>query len=217
MRIIAQQVYANELFDNHVSSGSDSAVAKAVLTTIHNLIKDPTHIPDGGEVDPLRKNLDPNGARALVEVEALYGQQPVRSTSLSLLGEDHNNQEDHIRALAFIAAINQGKILPTVVVFERGMNYPSPQNVIIVRETNLTTAYGVDFGFALTAKQRSMVIAGYLVLIAASGDQMDINKFLLFFGANHKDMLDQYQYFARHTADYLLKEIRFLYFIESFA
>lgn len=115
--------------------------------------------------------------------------------------------------------MNNGGLAPTMVVFERGMAYPSPRITgHIARETNLTTANAGDFGLGLSPSQRSMVVAGYLVLCLAGGDQNNIDKVILFYGEEHRDIiLNYFEYFAAHTqADYLKKRIRTLLMIRSY-
>ena len=71
------------------------------------------------------------------------------------------------RANAIIAAISSEALELTLPICERGMadKYPSPKcDAPIVREENLTQIRGCDFRWGLSAKQRSMVVAGYLKL-----------------------------------------------------
>jgi hypothetical protein len=188
------------------------------MLAINTLLTPPaTHIPTGRDIDPVNKDHKADTQPAIAAVQKLYASQTAGFNSLVLLGEAHNNQQDQQRAIDFINAMNNGTLNPTAIVFERGMNYPAPAGFNIIRESNLTTAGGGDFGLGLSKKQRSMVVAGYLVLLHAGGNQQDINRDFLFYGDNHTDIFSSFDYFARHSAaDYLLKEPRTFFHIRSY-
>lgn len=218
MQIVPQGSYAQQLFDNGAGAGTDSAVSAAIMRTINDLLPPATNIPTGPDVDAVVVDHKPDTTKAIQDVQHLYNSQPAGSSSLVILGEMHTNHQDNQRALDFINAINNGTLNVDNVVFERGMNYPTPANGNIIRESNLTTASGGNFGWGLSRKQRSMVVAGYLVLLHAGGNQQDINRDLLFYGELHMDIFTYYDYFARHTnAFYLLKEPRTFFGIRSYA
>jgi len=62
-----------------------------------------------------------------------------------------------------------------------------------------------------------MVVGGYLALIVASGNQHDINRFMLFYGANHNDIFKYFDYYADHSAGYYVKkETRIFFNIRSY-
>jgi hypothetical protein len=217
MHIIPQGGYAQELYNNGASAGTDSAVSGAVLKTINNLLTAATNVPAGPDVIATDVDHKADTQKALADVQRLYDNQLAGSSSLVLLGETHNDHRDNQRALAFIGDIDNGNLNVTNVVFERGMAYPAPNNGNIIRETNLTTVAGGDFGWGLSGKQRSMVVAGYLVLLHAGGNQQDTNCDLLFYGELHRDIFKYYDYFARHTnAFYLLKEARTFFLVRSY-
>lgn len=215
MQIIPQSDYAIELFNNNAGLGTDKSVSAAVLKAIHNLTQNVSNTPNTTDLNPISTDHEANDVSALSDTKLLFGNQKNASTSIVLLGEAHNNIDDINRATTFINTINHGDLTPTLVLFERGMNYNTPAGVQVIREINLTSVTSGNFGLGLTAKQRSMVVAGYLALIIGSGNQLDINKFLAFYGANHKDILLYFEYFSRHTVPYIQKTTRNLVFVRS--
>ena len=217
MQIVPQGSYAQQLFDNNAGMGTDSAVTSAIMTAINNLLPPATNIPTGPDVTAVSVDHKPDTKSAIADVQKLFTNQPSGTSSLVLVGETHNDDRDKQRAVDFINTINSGQLSPTQVVFERGMTYPAPSSGNIIREENLTTVSGGNFGWALNARQRSMVVSGYLVLLHGGGNQHDINRDLLFYGAGHQDIFSFYDYFARHTsACYLLKEPRTFFNIRSY-
>jgi hypothetical protein len=225
MLLIAQSAYGQELFNNNVArlghASTDKQVSAAVLKSVNDMITGALNIPTGNDKAPDAR--DGRANTSIATVQTVYTAQQATSTSLVLLGEAHNNQQDHQRAESYIAAMNTvpPTLTPTLVVFERALNYPAPGHVPVVRESNLTQALSgggrVDFGEELSRVQRSMVVGGYLALCVASGNQHDINRVMLFYGANHNDILTYFDYFARHTAGYyVLKETRILFNIRSY-
>ncbi|UZJ64612.1 hypothetical protein OKW96_20090 [Sphingobacterium sp. KU25419] len=226
MQLITQSTYAQELFNNQVVTlgqpATDKQVSAAVLKSVNDLVNGATHIPAGGDLPATTTSNPANTAPATVQ--NLYAAQAATSTSIVLLGESHVNQPDHQRAEDYLAAMNATPptLSPNLVVFERGLTYDAPNHIPVVRESNLTTARShggfVDFGMELSRTQRSRVVAGYLALCIGSGNQQDINRILLFYGANHDDIYNYVDYFARHTAAYyVLKETRNFFNIRSHA
>ncbi|WP_316803598.1 hypothetical protein [Pedobacter nototheniae] len=224
MKLISQGAYAQELFNNKVVNlgqpATDKQVSAAVLKSVNDLIEGATNIPKGADLPANATNNPANTTPATVQ--QLFTAQKATSTSIVLLGESHTNAADHKRAEDYIAAMNSNPptLKPGLVVFERALTYNAPKDISIVRESNLTTAKSnggmVDFGIELSKAQRSMVVAGYLVLYVASGNQQDINRIVMFYGANHNDIYSYFDYFARHTgAYYVVKETRDFYNIKS--
>lgn len=209
MIVIPQSTYANSLFKNGVAKGQDGDVRKAIFESINELITNPSDIPKGKDLEPTIMTLHADFKSSLKVVKEVYDGQTVGSISLTLLGESHIDQKDKERATAFIQAINDGFIDPNTFTLERGMTYNPPNTGIpIIREENLTTtSSGIWFGEALTAHQRSLVIAGYLVLITASGNLNDIVKHFILFGDNHRDILKEFDYFSRHTTAFYLQKL----------
>ena len=106
------------------------------------------------------------------------------------------------------------------------MNYNTTASTIpIVRESNLTTFRGTaaprrDFGLAaLGVAKHSIVVAGYILLCLASGNQTTNDLVIIFFGERHKDILEQFEYIAGHGGrtgvDWVEKRPRTLSVIRS--
>lgn len=224
---VAQGTYAQELSNQGAGSGTDKAVRKAVINTIEAL-KPADQVVPGNPVDAVKTVVgSPKTNNVSSAIQKVYNGQVAGTISITLCGETHNNQADTARANALIAQIAAGTFTPTFLIFERGMTYALPAGFggAIARETNLTTVPAGNFGLGLTSAQRSMVVAGYIFLCLAGGDQVFvpgavpqpvIDKVFLFYGENHKDILDQFEYFARHsTANWLQNRARNLVLIRS--
>jgi len=209
---ISQANYAASLFGNGVvtiTNGdcktTDGQVSSAVMRAMTDLIalNPPTNESTGPDVNPVNTQSRANTTAA--NVQTFFTSKPAGSTSVVLLGETHTDPTDQARAQAFIAAISAANptLTPTMVVYERGLTYPATAGIAPIRETNLTstpTCYldRNDFGMGLSPAQRSMVIAGYITLCSACGNQLDTDRILLLFGARHSDILTYCDYFARH-------------------
>lgn len=219
MNIIASQTFADKLMSYQGFSGKDGDLSSAIMRTINDLLTGATNVPAGNDVDAT--SVDQKAATASVQsaLQSLYNRQGAGSISIAIVGEDHSNATDQNRATTLIAAAQNGTINPTVLAFERGMTYGvGGLGQPIVRESNLTQpATNPNAWQGLSAAQRSRVVAGYLALILAGGDQNSIDRVLVFFGANHFDIVqNDFDYFARHSdAAYLLKRARTFMTIRS--
>jgi len=223
---VVQATYAQTLFNNGAGAGTDKTVRKAVMKTIEDL-KPADEVVPGNPVDAEKTVIgSPKTNNVLSAVQRIYNGQGAGSISITLLGETHNNQADTARANALIAQMAAGNLTPTFLIQERGMTYPwpNPYGGAIAREQNLTTVPAGNFGLGLTSAKRSMVVAGYIFLCLAGGPQVQtpapvtnvIDKVFLFYGENHKDILDQFEYFARHsTANWLQNRSRNLVLARS--
>lgn len=223
MQSIPQQTYAQFLLDNNVvggGGGTDSQVNTAVLKAVNELITNASNKPVGADVAAIRTD---NPARTLpAAVQRLFTSQPASSTSIVLLGEAHNDPADRQRAADYLAAMSATppSLTPSLIVLERAIGYTPPVGIPVVREENLTTArragVQLDFGLQLTKSQRSTVVAGFLALCVASGNQQDINRIFMFYGANHDDIFKAFDYYVRHSSGfYVEKEIRNFFNISS--
>jgi len=211
MHIIPQATYAQALATTPIAQAlgvpvSDSIVLTGTLKVIEDLIAaNPAAINKANPPaqDPTKvTGSSPKSKNVIADITKLYTQQVIPSLSLSLLGEDHNNADDATRATDVIQGVAAATITATLLVFERGMaaKYPIPGVAQpIVREENLTTVVAGDMGLGLTKSQRSVVVAGYIFLLLAGGDQHTIDKVILFYGENHNDILTSFEYFVRHT------------------
>jgi hypothetical protein len=79
---------------------------------------------------------------------------------------------------------------PDLTIVERAMQYDPQSNP--VRETDI-----IKHGF--TIKQRSALIAAYIFLSVAGGDQSGDDRVLILFGAQHADIFDYFDEFARKS------------------
>jgi hypothetical protein len=176
---VPQATYAETLFKYSVNQGTDKAVSSAVMNTINDLLPAATNKqPTVGEIDPIKIDHKADTQSVLKELQKVYALQDAGSISISIVGETHGDTRDEERARTLIASMDDnGSLKPTIVVFERGLAYHTDQIATpIVREDNLTTAKAGHFGLGLSRSQRSMVVAGYLVLRLGGGDQNNIDK-----------------------------------------
>ncbi len=73
----------------------------------------------------------------------------------------------------------------------------------------------VWFGEGLTKRQRSMVVAGYILLCLASGDQTHTDKVIVFFGEEHEDILNHFETLAGTLAPYVQGRTRTFLIVKS--
>jgi hypothetical protein len=228
---IAPRTYADALVKQKVAVGGTKAARDAVVETIRELMVAATNKPATPDV---AKTVPHSGAaaNASADIKKLYGSQAAGSISVAILGEDHSSAKDTARAQAIIAEIGTGAIMPTILLFERYLRnsetnpttkrvgpYPSPGAAYtgrIVSELDLTTGTAGFFGDGLDAEARSMVVAGYLVLCSAGGDQTSVDKCLLVFGENHADILEKFDNFSKLHTNWIQKRPRTLFLIDSF-
>jgi hypothetical protein len=97
------------------------------------------------------------------------------------------------------------------------MGYTAPTVPSTSREDNLTApAKNPAAGQGLNADQRSFAVAGYMFLCIAGGDQNHHDRIIVFFGERHIDILDDLEYFVRHSsADWVQKRPRSYLIIPS--
>lgn len=225
---IAQTAYAQALYDNKIITSPTALAPNAmavVLQTVQHLLALNTvlHKPTGADVAATTTTQAPAAGPALAATTALLGHQAAGSISLVLVAESHTNVADGARAHTFLDATSQGTLLPSLVVYERGLRAPlasggraypnagsAAHPVPLVDEANLGQVAAANFGLNnLKPADRSAVVAGYLVLCLAGGDQQAIDRVVLFFGAEHGDILTDFDYIARHTtAAHLIKRPR---------
>ena len=98
--------------------------------------------------------------------------------------------------LAELAAGAETIPKPDLVVLERGLKYQGPLDETIFEEAISGPA---DTGWSI--RQRSALIAGYIFLCAAGGDQTANDRVLVFFGEEHAaDILDFFEFFALRSS-----------------
>lgn len=205
MNIIAQSDFAKILQKNW----NEKDVPLMVMNTINELI------PHTFEVDEIPKEFkEVNATEAMNKISA-FNPSTSNIIQLVLFGEDHTCKQDHERGQTIIGKMKDCQ--ESLVVFERGMEqfYDTSNNLrkhTIIREDNL---YANPLLGCLQAADRSRVMAGYLAAcIARMSSPVNV---VLFYGENHKDILEQHlDYFARHTnADTLLNKNRKYYLVRS--
>jgi hypothetical protein len=218
MKLIHTGEYARLLYDNHAGTGKRADVSGAILKAIQALLKTPEHVPTAAEREPVVIDQKADAEDVLKRMRSLSERQPPGSLLLTVVGETHRNDYDSERARTLIGAITDDEPSASLIVFERGMTYPHPaSDAPVVTEESLTSHQGINFGLGLHIEQRSMVVAGYLVVCLASGDQRSADRVVLFYGERHADILSQYfDYFARHTsASHLLRRERTFLLVRS--
>lgn len=206
MNIISQNEFAKVFQENW----NEQDTSKSIIKTINHFI--PTPVVTVKE-EVKKEEDDVNGVKATLAIKNFLSSGIY--VQLVLFGEDHRSKKDHDRGNKIIEDMNQYP--ESLVVFERGMDtfYSTSGKLskhTVVREDNL---YANDLLSCLKAKKRSMVMAGYLVACIARISKP--TNVILFYGENHRNILDQYfDYFARHTnANTLLQEKRRYYVVRS--
>lgn len=108
------------------------------------------------------------------------------------LAHYNTSMSDYRRALSLCVLSGGGEQFPKpgLTVVERRMQYDPPGPT--ARETDL-----IKQGFS--NKQRSALIAAYIFLCVAGGDQGGNDRVLIFFGEEHADILDQFEYMVRNS------------------
>jgi hypothetical protein len=212
--------YAQALLDNAIVGGSDQRVQQVVITAITELLQayPPVNAPGGAIQQPqiIRFQNPPDqddGSldtdAAITAIRQVYTNQQAGSISLSFCSEAHDCQQDMLRARAICAAMDyqnagRGVLVPTLSILERGMiekytvTFEAPnQPTSLAKEEELGVALDnvnnttKDFGKGLTRKQRDLVLAGYIFLCVASGNQANTEKVFVIFGENHVYSTDQ--------------------------
>lgn len=204
MQIISPHIYAQKLNEHDAAMGTDQTVNHAVRCAIDDLLQPATHVPVGHGVRAELLKPFPHGDTLSADIQALFNRNKPGLSALVFLGECRQDEEDQKRALDFLDGIAQNKLATDLVIFERGMNYKLPEQVPYLIESQLTQAGPVDFGWGLTRRQRNMILAGYLVLCLASGDQRDKSNILLFFNESQRNVFSMIDHYAHHTDAYYL-------------
>jgi hypothetical protein len=94
------------------------------------------------------------------------------------------------QSLALLSGGGEQFPKPGLTILERGMTYDPESNP--VRESDI-----IKYGY--TNKQRSALIAAYIFLSVAGGDQGADDRVLVFFGEEHLDLLEYFEYFVRNS------------------
>jgi hypothetical protein len=182
---------------------------------------------------------------SIAETQALYNGGPANGVSIVLCAENHLYQQqtrpvktqklsgknlaekqrdwdksdlDRQRATGLL--LTTGGVAypaPDLVVFERGMQYTAPTVPATAREDNLTApTINPGAGQGLRGAERSFVIAGYVFLCVAGGNQTHHDRVMIFFGENHTDIVEHFEYLARHSsADWVQRRPRHFLIVPS--
>jgi hypothetical protein len=126
------------------------------------------------------------------EVQRFIGKSAAQPNGLYvvMLGEAHNSGTDRARANELARNIGVSPYIFDVVVTERGMNY---EFASLNGATSTLAGEGEFCIKDMGQKQRSMVVAAYLVLCCLMG----VRRIAVFFGENHKDIFQYFELFIR--------------------
>jgi hypothetical protein len=191
---------------------SDKEVREAVLAAVRTMLPAATNKSIAAAQTPTMPALAKPAAST---VDAITGALQTAFTraagtvTLVVVGESHQardaeDAEDQTRAKALLDKMVEHSPLAatTLVVLERDLElrykpYPSsfaPQSAM---EVALTEDYDTTLQQGLSKLQRSTVIAGYVLLCLAGGDQNTVDTVVLFLGELHADALTEFEYFAK--------------------
>lgn len=215
MIALSGSAYANAFVDKKI--GTESDLLQSVIQVVQSQILNSTNVPAGQN----RASEDSWGAskKALKHIESTHQNIPPGCISISFLGETHKLDSDAAVAASVLG--NHGGA--DLIFYERKLHanmggpYQGPTvHTNTIREEQLTTyTWGTNWGQALGYRERDLVIAGYLVACAASGDQAGAAKIILLCGENHVGILHRFNQLAESAAPWLLKRKRLLHFVKS--
>ncbi|GAA0935383.1 hypothetical protein [Virgisporangium aurantiacum] len=196
----------------------NSEVRDAVLTIIKEMLPTATNVPTGPVQAAARIKVGANRRDAdgiATEVEKVYAKQvgTAGAICVTLVGESHQHLDgsltaDHDRAKTLLTFMTTGGRLDAtgVVLLERKMEarykpYPMPFAPNSMLETEVPRTGGGTLEAGLDLEQRDYVLAGYLFLTLAGGDQSTIDNIVVFRGSRHVEFLDKFEYFAKTAAN----------------
>ena len=121
--------------------------------------------------------------------------------SLLIVGEAHPQPgqgygPDQVRASMLLNAVDTAAIAPTLVVLERGLPYNTVGlRVRPVKEERICRTRYINFNQTLSIPVRSVVVAGFIFWALAATKDQRANEFVIaFFGEEHKDIIDNFEY-----------------------
>jgi hypothetical protein len=196
---------------------TNSDIRKAVLNALQALRPTATNVPAGPEQKAERIDIGAKRRSAesvTEELEKIYTKQAgtTGSISITVIGEAHKNLDgtetaDQDRGRALLQQmINNGRLAATsIVVLERDMElyykpYPQPFAPSSVLESDIPRTGAGTLEQGLDREQRDLVLAGYLFLVLAGGDQSTVERVVVFRGSLHTTFLDSFEYFAKTAA-----------------
>lgn len=109
-----------------------------------------------------------------------------------MLGESHTDRTDTFRGQDVGKRLGVSPYVPTLVLYEKGLSgkyaIPSVDRSVVVKEEDIAPHFGASI------KQRSVIVAGYLVSCLMKGLQNE--KIVLFFGEEHQDIFTRMEEIA---------------------
>jgi hypothetical protein len=201
MQLISELTYATTLEKNRIGSTTDRVALRGLIKTIDQLSNhDPAQVAEAHAPVVEIDSSHTSAADIVAELANIHAQQKPGSISVSLIGVNYRSAADHARAHAIISAVRADTLHPNLLIFERDLAYgqtriPCP----MIHEEALTTSREGNFGRGLTRGQRCMVVAGYIHLCIAAGEQSGIDRIVLFFDSHQIGILDDFKYFVEHT------------------
>jgi hypothetical protein len=201
MQLLSELTYATALEKNRIGSTTDRVAKRGLIKTIDQLLPESRETqadaPPRVQPDTMIETASPHTTTAdiIADIQAMQRAQPPGSVSITLIGVNYRSADDHARAHSIISAIRADTLHPTLMVFERDLDYGAAHiNCPMIHEESLTTSREGNFGRGLTHAQRCMVVAGYVHLCLAAGDQAGIDHVMLFFDAHQAGILSEFKY-----------------------
>jgi len=214
LKIFGEKLYA--LYVKDPTKLDATQASSAVLQIIKDLT--PTKVSNKATGKNLeasfRQIQDSSLEAASAAMKELHQNQGIGSISITLVGETHKNEEDTNRGEALVDQIFDKTLVPTYVIVERDLKYQTPYDKGLLESQLYSVYLGKDFSTAFSIKQRSMVIAAYLLLCLAAGDQNTIDKVVLFFGEEHQDIFTYFENYCQ-SFDWICKRPRTYLLIPS--
>jgi hypothetical protein len=216
MIVMPKTAYANALV-NGSGLNPASKFLQNILTVVRSQLLNTNNKPTGKNI-PSRDTwgASKNAESFIISSHTSLAQGAI---SITFVGETHNLSKD----VSVANSVIQNHTNANLIFYERGLHsgfggiYNNPAIATnTAREEDITTSYGINWGInSLSFESRNLVIAGYLVLCVASGNQNNAVKIILLFGENHVNILHQFNQIASRVAPWLLKRKRILHFVKS--
>lgn len=215
MIVMPKAAYANAVYDSGIAPSS--VLTQSVHSAIQSQILNTTNKPGGGDTGSDKTwGAAKNVVKNIADFHASVG---VGGISITFIGETHGDANDEDKA---------GKVLNAhanadLIIYERGLRNKYGGPILptgTAREEDIEThtygGPGSHWGLGLTLNERNYVVAGYMVLCVASGNQNLGARILLFFGENHVQILHQFENIAGFVAPWILKRKRNLHFVKAY-
>jgi hypothetical protein len=207
---------------HHDISATGQFVRDKVLAGLATLDFKATHKPNGPLLGCVKTGkVGPKPAKIADAALKVHGSSGIGQVTIVFVGEAHDSAVDQSRATDLISKIGDNpSFSDCVLVVERGMSYAIPQTHSRIREENVSSISGFEFGKEkLEHDNRTIVVAGYLLAWCACGDQRRSTLFFVFFGDRHADLADQFEYLvkagSRYGIDWVEKRPRSYCYVPS--